>query len=395
MGLDLNPFDEGGLFGSGDAEDAKQKDAEAEALWEDLRRKSGAMAGSDQLDWGPNGDIRPYYAGDPLEAVRQQTLNAGPSRWFGTSSAYQDLGPSAYSDERLGPSAYETMGPSAYSELNFDPEASSEMGASRDYFADVMRDGTDDIAEAEYQRRAAEAEQNRKATTDAAMRDLEMRGQGAASDALLAELQGAQGAASDRYQAGLQANATAQARRDAAAGSRADVAERMGRGTLDADTARALGLDTYAANRAAGLDTYGVNQAAGLDAYDTTRAGGMDDYSGRSWDAQDAWKRGNMDDWYDVQDWNTGQQSDVNLANWNRNNSVNDSNTQSFNQNSAWNAGSEQRAFDNALSVTAGQTGQLGQSASGLREGAVYPFQDIALPAIAAAAKAAKEEEGA
>lgn len=290
-------------------------------------------------------DVKPFQRGSILHAPEEYFLHSDEQRRLAglqPDSAYENAS-SAY--DAMGSSAYKQLGPSAYRKLAFDP---NQMGESQDYFASVMRDPTDDIAEADYARRQGQAEQQRRSHADAALAENEMRGQGGAGDRMLAELSGTQAMTGDMYQAGLDANATAQMRRDSAAGSLADVSERMGRNTLDADTARASGLDAYSSNRASALDAYGANRAAGRDAFTGAKAAGMDD-----------WANNQYDYFYDTQTRNTDRFEDANLQNWLRGNSVNDQNTSTWNDTTYHNMIlAPQQEFRNLEGVVAGATKQ-------------------------------------
>lgn len=102
-----------------------------------------------------------------------------------------------------------------------DPGASSystQLGAPTEYFRELTQAGGRDAqAEADYARRVSDAERARRARTDAAVAQLETQGRSGSGASLLAGLNASNASASDAYQAGLDANAQAQMRRDGAA----------------------------------------------------------------------------------------------------------------------------------------------------------------------------------
>lgn len=321
--------------GKDERKDARQATEGALEDWEDFRREYDDRDLT--MEWGT--DIKPYDVGDPLKAEKQLYFDPGDSEFANIGSEYEGL-----------ESSYSGLPGSAYSDLKFSDEALAGMGGSEDYFADLMTDGRDAIADADYARRQAQAEQARRSHTDAALRDAEMRGQGGASDRLLAELSGTQAMAGDLYQAGMDANALSQARRDSAAGTRADIAERMGARSFDADATRAAGMDAYGFNQAAGQDAFALNRAGGQDAFNTNRAGAMDDWTTEKWD-----------DFYDLQDWNTNELSGVNRANWDRTNSISDADVDKQNELTQWNTvGAPNQAYNWEQGALSGRTNAAG-----------------------------------
>jgi hypothetical protein len=295
-----------------------------------------------QLEFGT--DVNPFEVGEELESRDERFLGQRRAMGAGIQSRSAMQGAeSAYDD--LGPSAYASMGPSGYGDIAFDP---NRMGESQDYFASVMTDPVDAIAEADYARRQAQAEQMRRSHSEAALAEQEMRGQGGAGDRILSELSGTQAMAGDLYHAGLGANATSQMRRDSAAGSLGDISERMARGDLDASSIRASGMDAYEANRASGLDAFGANAAAGRDAFATNQAGALDD-----------WANNRYEDYYGVQTRNADRGQDVDMQNWTRGNMVNDQNTSAQNDVNYHNKIlAPQQEFSSLMGVTAGASGQ-------------------------------------
>ncbi len=411
MAIDLNPFDEGGLFGTGDSEKAQK-------IAEDQRRRMLELAEQSKdidlgLEYGYGQDVNPYMYGPALGAGEEQFI-ANPLLAMGlglapgsaitdVSSAYDKLGPSAYEGmgpsayEGLGPSAYEQMGPSAYGKLAFDP---NRMGEAQDYFSSVMQDPIDDISEADYARRQRQAEQARRSQMDAALAAAEMKGQGAYGDALQADLMASQAMAGDMYQAGLDANAVAQARRDSAAGSMGDISERIARGEFDADTARALGLDryasdraggmdTYATERAGGMDTYATNRASGLDTYGTNVAAGQDEFAGTKASTLDDWYNQRYEDFYDVQNRNVDRAQEANQLTWDRYNATSDANTALQNQTNQWNRiGAPKQQYDwlsNAYGGAGTATANQGEILMNSPGGNLF---DVVMPVASFATKA-------
>lgn len=170
---------------------------------------------------------------------------------------------------------------------------------SLDYFENLARGGEDAVAEADYARRTAQAEQRRRANTEAALQQAEMRGMGAGGGgALTAALSSAQGQATDQYGAGLEAAAQTQQRRDAAAGAAGNLGGAVQ--GQDLETAR----------------------------------------------AQDAWN-----DWYRT------NAADVNAQNWGRTNTVSDANVGLKNENTYWNKDREQQNFQNKMAALQGLSG--------------------------------------
>jgi len=442
------------LTGSEDAEEAKGKDQAAEAEWRALRDRTPATPYIDPADLymyergeqvnaptvgygapsergggstpapasqmvpggartvaGPGAGASATYNGPSYtqgEFVPSGGgMGPGASAWTGLESAYDSLGPSAFSDSEMGPSAFQGYesefagaGPSAFDPMAFDASALEGMGRGRDYFGGVMESGTDAVAEAEYARRQQQAEQLRRSNTEAALSDLEMRGQGGMGNRLLAEMSNSQAMIGDVYGAGLDANAIAQQRRDSAAGTYADVSEGMGRAQLDADALRARGMDDHEIARMMGIDSAEEARSAGLDLNSTTRAAGLDRFAvegaagrdtaaGEQAAGVDAFTNADWDRWMEGQqmegDW--GMEADT--FNANRVHSTDDANIGMLNENTGWNAvGAPQQRFDNETTVTAGMTDQLAGSGQALRENAVYPLQDVILPTVSAAAKA-------
>jgi hypothetical protein len=318
-----------------------------EDLWEQLR---GQIPSADSLQLEFGTDVKPYETGDAFVAPEEQFLNQRMAQNRGLQSQSAMQGETSAYDE-LGKSAFDVMDASVFKDLGFDP---NRMGESQDYFSSVMQDPVDDIAEADYARRQAQAEQLRRSHSEAALAEQEMRGQGGAGDRILSELSGNQAMAGDMYQAGLDANAVGQQRRDSAAGAFGDISERIARGHLAADTSRASGLDAFGANRAAGIDAYGTNVASGQDAFTANSAGALDD-----------WANQRYEDYYGVGERNADRGTEAAYENWTRSNTVSDANTDAANDTTRWNKiDAPQQYFGNLGAITAGQSGQLADLAN-------------------------------
>lgn len=303
----------------------------------------------------------------------------GGSNWAVANSAFDDMGPSSWDGYS---SEFGNLGPSSFGDLQYDEQALSGMDAASDYYGGLMSTGSDPIAEADFQRRTAAAEASRRANTDAALAQLEQRGQGNANAGLLSELSNQQASVSDQYLAGLDANAMAAARRDSAAGSMANVADMRGRGMLAADTARAGGMDAYGLSRAAGMDQAGAARAAGQDAYGMNRAQGQDTFAGNraaGMDAHAQYRMGLADDWaqkqydnyYENQEFNAGQKQHVSDRNMDRTWGAQDANVDLWNQAATYNTVDRpQVLFD--------QRGQIATGGGNTRLGAATTYRDIA-----------------
>lgn len=369
--IDLNPFDEGGLFGSSDNEKAKKLQQKATNVWTGGAENPlhpGLDHWGQPIDNGMFGEVPSL--GDTLlgyggGADQINPYSAGPGYTAAKMNPW-DPGVSAY--DTRGPSAYGSMDPSAYGGLSLDPEARKGMTDSMGYFQGIEKDPIDAIAEADYAKRAKQAELSRRSNSEAAIANAEARGQAGSGDALLAQIENAQGAASDRYSAGLDTAATAQARRDAAATSAGSMASTLGQTQAQIDEAKAAGLEGRAQQKAAGYDLFANNTAAGKDAWD-------------QWNATNAYNTNKYN-----ADATTGQLKDQSE----RQNSVSDANTAGHNQTVTYNrTQAPQQHFTNTMGVAQGATGQMGTQSGQLQQGAVYPFQDVILPAVSAGAKAA------
>lgn len=427
---DLNPFSGDGIFsgGAGDRGRAASNSKKARQEWEEFQKRyqSGEFDPGelgmtyDQTSTAP-GQFHAYDPGqlqqantarylDPAKAselgIRTGTaaMDDGGSWWAGDESAFSGMEPSAW--DSYG-SEFGNLGPSAYGDLAYDEQALSGLDQAGDYYGGLMTSGSDPIAEADFQRRTAAAESSRRANTDAALAQLEQRGQGNANAGLLAELSNQQASVSDQYLAGLDANAMAAARRDSAAGSMADVSQARGAGMLAADTARAGGMDSFAQNRAAGMDAAGASRAAGQDAYGMGRAQGQDAFTGAQNTGLDSfaqnrmqmvddWNRGMIDDYYGNAEFNAGQQQHSNDRNMDRQWGASDANTDMYNNAQYYNSVTRPgQQFNQGMAVTGGVSNAnmgvantYGQNAQGSAEGSFKLF-DTAINAGGAAAKKA------
>lgn len=281
-----------------------------------------------------------------VDPEQMQQYQVGDAREVGDNELIDPITgrTSAWDDAQ---SAYDALGPSAYEGLELSPEQLAAMGEGRDYFGALMRGGgRDAVSDAEYARRTADAEQVRRASTDAALEAEEMRGGGSAGARVLAEQVASQGQASDLHRAGMDANALAQQRRDAAGSRYYDMSRGIAQDEFSADATRAGGLDAYGTTVAGGQDRFTGAQASGLD------------QSQQYYDAlaQDAAR------------YNAGQYTGAADANWSRGNYVADANVDVANQTTAGNAQANAAgtgAYMSALGLEGGQT--LGQGGLNLQ----------------------------
>lgn len=309
---------------------------------------------------GPTeGDITPYDVGEPLPTTDYGTSAAtglvdpysGVGNAFeGMTSNYNDVGPSAFAGTE-----------SAAKDLAYDPQALAGQRSAADYFAELGKTGTDPIAEADFARKKAEAEQGRKANTDAALQALEMRGQGNAGGQLNARLGGLQDTANSEYQAGLDFAAMKAKRRDTSTQSGADIQNQIGQNlektALDKAAAqdkydfyKLSGMDEMAAKKASGLDQFETNVAQGTNALNVNKAAGTSSFEQGKAALEDTYRSHAKD----------VQHGDV-LAGWNRGNTVSDANTDLKNQTSTFNkVAAPQTKFGNDVTKTAGLTGAYG-----------------------------------
>lgn len=294
------------------------------------------------------GDIMPYETGAPLEGADygKSAAEGLHSAWGGvpaSSRAGKMLGSSGAAGA-LGPESAFTGAKSAASDITYDPGAEGGLRDAAGYFARLSHGETDPIAEADYQRRNALAEQNRKANTDAALSALEAKGMGSAGGALDARLQGAQASAADRYQAGLDYTAQAAKRRDEAAKTGADVSHTLGTDLEKTAADKAAATDKFNYYKMAGLDDFAAKKASGLDQFEINQAGLVDTHNAHASDVDQATR----------------------VANWERGNSVGDTNTKLRNDTNTFNkVTAPQQKFANDVTKTGGVTGALaGQGAA-------------------------------
>lgn len=152
---------------------------------------------------------------------------------------------------------------SAFGDVAYSKDALRGMGEGSEYFGDLMRGGgRDAVSEAEYSRRVADAEQRRSAQTEAALAAEEARGGSSAGSRVLAEQAASSGQIADTYRAGMDANAMAQQRRDAAAGRYFDTQKGIGDTRFGADFDVAGGLDAFKASKNTALDNVAAQNAA-------------------------------------------------------------------------------------------------------------------------------------
>ena len=288
-----------------------ERTPEQQAAYE---KSLGIIRSQDLARFGGPNEANRTVAQNELDAG----VNLGPSAWKDSASAFDDIGPSAWKDAT---SAYDTAGK--------DTEG---------YYRGLMNSGgTDAISERDYQKKRQDAELLRKSNTNAALADLEMRGQGSAGGSLLAELSNQQAAVGDVYSAGLDAAATAQARRDNAA-SGLGALEMQGASGADALSALTNnGVDGWAQRNAAGQDTFSGNRNQGLDA------------QGR---AQGEFTQ-------NTNQFNAGAYGDAADTNINRDWNTADKNTNVYNENLSGNADKTAAgtgAYLGALGLTGGQS---------------------------------------
>lgn len=310
------------------------------------------------------GDISPYDVGAPLTPTDYGTSHAADlsdpyaglgNAFEGKTSAWGGLPGSAFEGTQ-----------SAATGLEYDPQALAGQRSAASYFGDLGRSGTDPIAEADYARKVAEAEQHRKGNTDAALQALEMRGEGNAGGQLNARLGGLQDTANSEYQSGLDFAAMKAGRRDAAtaqgAGINASIGGQLEKTAMDRAAAedkynfyKLSGIDDVAAKKASGLDQFELNAASGTNQFGVNKAAGQASFGLGKSGQQDAYALHA----HDVAHQDT-------LAGWERGNSVNDTNTGLGNQTATFNkVTAPQQVFGNQVTKTAGVTGALaGQGAA-------------------------------
>lgn len=291
-----------GLFDPG-ADERRAAEQKAEEAIGQAKTGYGQIPEPQQLTWGE--DVVPYEVGGPLELKGFDAVSAGPSEWEDLQSAWEDL--------------------------NVDKTGRGRLNRMGGYFEGLTKDPIDAIAEADYARRQADAEQMRRANTEAAMRELEARGMGGGGQQLLAELSNQQASVGDQYQAGLDVNAAAQARRDFAAGKAGELGMNLWGEDARQAEAKAAGRDRFAGERATGVDARSEADA------------------GRG---QEAAK-------FTAEEGNKGA-----TETWNRTNTVSDKDVDKQNTLYWWNkVGGPQQHFENYMDVTRGVTGAQGGAA--------------------------------
>ncbi len=365
-------------------QDKKARDiaTNATAGWEDVRKQIPGTTvdangvptfNTPQLTYSndpndPNADIHGYQTGPALTHENVSMPTDPGTAWKDATSAYSSLGPSAWDNAT---SAYGDFAPDQAGR-------NAELGAGG-YFAGIAKGGPDAQAEADYARRAKQAELSRRSNSEAALGQLEQRGMGGSGDALLAQLVNSQGAASDRYTAGLETNALAQARRDNAAQQYGSIGKDIYGNDINVADKRASGLDTFGTAKNAGQDLNTQKTAQGLDTFGTSKNNATDDYTS-----------GLRKDTIGVGEWNATTNNDAADSNWTRGNSTNDANTALGNTVGQYNAvDAPQQAFNNQVTVQGGKTGAAGNAADIYASTAQHPFQDWILPTAGAVTKAA------
>lgn len=222
---------------------------------------------------------------------------------------------------------------SAYRGLGYDPRQSKAMGEAAGYYGDLMRNGGRDAqSEAEYGRRIADAEQIRRAQTEAALAAEEARGGGSAGSRVLAEQAASQAQVGDAYGAGLDANALAQARRDNAASQYFGLSKGLGDTLWNAGTQRAAGLDAFTQSSNAGLDAFQQNKLNALD------------YTAQQ----------NASNRFAADAYNADKESNAANMNWDRSNYVNDANADTWNAAYSGNAANQGAATGTYMSALTG-----------------------------------------
>lgn len=138
----------------------------------------------------------------------------------------QEFDPQLYekgADLDLKVAEFDEMDPSKWSDEN------SAMHGSLDYMRNVMNGGEDAAANAEWNKRKAEAEQLSRANREASMKAMEVQGMAGSGNELLSDLEGQGQLTQSLFNTGLGAAGMEQGRRDAAAGAAYD----MGGGIAD------------------------------------------------------------------------------------------------------------------------------------------------------------------
>ncbi len=321
---------------------AEEQAARAGGAWDGI---APAVAETKGLGVGPD-DLMYYGLGDPLEAYliddRSGMIQGDP------------LG----RDMQLGAGQY--FGDVAHSGY-VDPNARGMQEGAAAYFANLAASGgVDAIANAEYERRKMEAEQDARSKRDAAMQQAEMTGAGNIAG-LIADLQTGQSAATRSNMAGLQAAADQQARRDFAAGSASDIAAGLHGQSME---------EAYRRDAAAGAYA-GIGSDIWQHGFDQTQA--------------------QFDAWFGTEYANQGVETEVRGAEWNRANEVSDGNVDLHNAGLQSEDDAAQRYFNNLMGWTSGRSNAyLGHAnVTGGFAQPQQPFFDRALQAGSNVAKVA------
>lgn len=242
-------------------------------------------------------------------------INPDDLQEYSTPYAREIGGNELIDAQSIDPSLYDSAWQDAesnFGDLEYSQDALDRMGEGRDYYGSIFRgNGRDAVSDARYKGRVADAEQVRRAQTDAALAAEEARGGNSAGQRVLAEQAASSGLISDTYRAGLDALALEQDRRDSAAGKYYDLSKGIGDTEFGADYDKAGGLDAfdvsknqaldYAASQNAGrtqdANVYNANSATGADTYNANKQTGAADTNYQ----RDVW----------VSDANVGNANDV------------------------------------------------------------------------------------
>lgn len=265
----------------------------------------------------------------PNELVR---YGAGPDLEMGDALAMGDELSLSGVDPR-------DVAASQWEDFEVDPTGRNAQVDTLGYFQNLAEGGPDAVAEADFERRRGQAEQARRAQDEATMAALEARGMGGSGQELLGSLVSNQAAASDLTQAGLDAAAMAQQRRDAAAGNVGQVGQ-------------ALSAQDYrqAADQANALDQRALDQWRTWYDQATYNAGVGNTQNQANWGRQQ-----------DVNQANWQQQQALNQTNWGRGNTVRDANVDQTNAATMYNKGLYGDEWDRRMQALGGLTGAVGQ----------------------------------
>lgn len=229
-----------------------------------------------------------------------------------------------------------TAGPSAYGDLNYVDPTIDKTGhaaatdALGQYRSLIQNGGHDAVSDANMQRRLAQANQAARSAREAGVQNAQERGMYGGGSGLMVDLQADSDLSRDAHSAGLESEALAQARRDAAI---------AGEGTLGTNL---YGVDARTGQVAADArNKWGTDTAAGKDKYSTYQE---DLRQKHGEDVADLW----------------GQQDS---NNWTQNGADRHSDIAGYNDTVIANYGIPQQVFNNAMTVTSGKAGQYNTNA--------------------------------